>query len=451
MKNTLKRLNFHPLSAGFTLAEVLVAASLTAIFIGIAGFGLVSMLRNNQNAKASSDIQYNLNRAVEFISDEVRLAIRVETDMNVAMENARNFNLPSGAKPILALQMPGVPQRIIYYVRDKGNNATWLGPQIIYRWGPNFDHNGEYSEDTVNTPAKWQYEPLVDLIANDISGDKKNCSNTSWVRIPAANQSSGAFVCVNGDGRTAEIHASAVANLKSGDSATYDVSTQAFARADKTEGSKYDIPEVCSLDINEDATVKIQPLVGKNNSNLRIPLNSSSLVGSVLSIPSQLIDSGKYVVPIITGFAAGGDPKNLYEMDQDNNSHSNSNLYKAWHSTSANSTEAFSTKITSDTNIALMAWSGDDIRYPGGVEIDNGAPYCKHARGGDALENIFEGELSEQLKTTLSQYLYTKNGKQYFDLQDNQILFFLELRPSSEYKIETDVDNDDQIILMQIL
>jgi prepilin-type N-terminal cleavage/methylation domain-containing protein len=79
MKNNYLRLFLlQKNSTGFTLVELLVAMALTSIFIAAAGYGLVSISSANQKAKAETERRVDLNRAQDFIADEVRTAIKVD-------------------------------------------------------------------------------------------------------------------------------------------------------------------------------------------------------------------------------------------------------------------------------------------------------------------------------------------------------------------------------------
>lgn len=64
-------------STGFTLVELLIAMTLTVVVVGLTGFGLVVLMSKNSKAQSESERQVNLNRALDFISDEVRTASNV--------------------------------------------------------------------------------------------------------------------------------------------------------------------------------------------------------------------------------------------------------------------------------------------------------------------------------------------------------------------------------------
>jgi type II secretory pathway pseudopilin PulG len=76
MKNYLKPTHrvFQQERDGFTLIELLIAASLSIVLMLIATYGLSIIVRANQKSEGKSLSRNNLNRALEFISDEVKTA-----------------------------------------------------------------------------------------------------------------------------------------------------------------------------------------------------------------------------------------------------------------------------------------------------------------------------------------------------------------------------------------
>jgi prepilin-type N-terminal cleavage/methylation domain-containing protein len=65
--------------SGFTLIELMMASMLTLVVVGVAGYGTVVMLRENTASSIASDTQYNLNRAADFITEEIKMANSVLT------------------------------------------------------------------------------------------------------------------------------------------------------------------------------------------------------------------------------------------------------------------------------------------------------------------------------------------------------------------------------------
>jgi prepilin-type N-terminal cleavage/methylation domain-containing protein len=151
-------------SAGFTLIELLVAAIITSIIVSIAGWGLVTLMSSKKVADTQTAMQGETNRAADFINDEIRRAERIETDTSTANLTAVAANFtPGSSTVVLALQIPDVNQRVIYYVENSSD--PWRGPKVIGRWGPALDSNGKYTNAT--NPTAWQKEVLIDRIASN--------------------------------------------------------------------------------------------------------------------------------------------------------------------------------------------------------------------------------------------------------------------------------------------
>ena len=68
LKIYLKLLQKYRPSAGWTLAELMIAASMTLMVVMASGFGLIMILKENKVANATGEMQYDLNRAAEFIN-----------------------------------------------------------------------------------------------------------------------------------------------------------------------------------------------------------------------------------------------------------------------------------------------------------------------------------------------------------------------------------------------
>lgn len=239
MKNKFSRIykivNSQSLSAGFTLIELLVAASITTIVVSLAGFGLVTMMENNTKAESETSRRTELNRSLDFIADEVRMAQAVATNASANLSTvALNFN-SSNKTPVLTLQIPGVSQRVIYYIESPSATSVWLGPKVISRWGPSLDINGNYTNAT--TPSTWTYETLVDLIvdsapsSNACPTGEPNVTTDDWFSNPAGNLP-GFYACVHPNGRVAEIHLlGKLTDAYDTSIDPYDVSTNVFARS----------------------------------------------------------------------------------------------------------------------------------------------------------------------------------------------------------------------------
>lgn len=219
MKNNklIKLFNRSNSSDGYTLTELLIGASISVVVIGAAGMGLMNMLQGNKASTAEGDRITEVNRALEFISDEVRRAERIETNPSA--------NLPTGFDPsnkevVLALELPDLEQdnpddRVIYYVRPKPDN-TWLGPNVIYRYGPPLDTaGGSY------TDKNWVEQALIDRVNDQTI--TPTCDNGTAIAAE------GFAACVDSGEKVAQIYVNGQFADYGGD--TYQADVQVYARA----------------------------------------------------------------------------------------------------------------------------------------------------------------------------------------------------------------------------
>jgi type II secretory pathway pseudopilin PulG len=242
MPSKLKKTPYiSPLTNAFTLIELLLGVALTLIVVSVAGFGLVSILRNEYKTNAESEIRNNLNRATEFISDETRRAKEIVQNQSEIVRPSGN-RIPSDAQMILALQLPNYRDgdQIIYYTTSASN--PWMGPRVLHRWGPPLDRNGNYelvdSSGEV-TNANWVNSALVDMISDYRQVPDTDCDQ--WTRIPSEiDLVNGFFVCVKGGlvrlRLNSEIPLTSTTTTRDGrsteqDKAVYSTDTKVFARS----------------------------------------------------------------------------------------------------------------------------------------------------------------------------------------------------------------------------
>ncbi|ACB52998.1 hypothetical protein cce_3650 [Crocosphaera subtropica ATCC 51142] len=221
LKIYLKLLQKYRPSAGWTLAELIIASAMTLIVVMVAGFSLVTILRENKVANATGQMQYDMNRATEFISEEIRGAKTIETDQAVIYNAAPTFykkyveGKANPKIPILALKIDGVYERVVYYVDEVADGEIWQGPGVIRRFGPAFTATGEHDDAQKRTPDTWQSSALVDMMVTTLDTPQKQCQNlppdvvsantyvatddqgNQWYRLPQKEADvKGFFVCV---------------------------------------------------------------------------------------------------------------------------------------------------------------------------------------------------------------------------------------------------------------
>lgn len=220
-------------NSGFTLVELLISSAMGVVIIGAAGYGLMSILRNSSSATAQIQQRNDLNRALEFISDEMKRAVTIEVDPS---DNLTGVDIPSNGSAddaVLALNIPGIPGNnadtpVVYFLSSPADDDIWQGPKVIYRYGPPLDADGNF------TNGNWGLEPLVDGMSEEDAAT--NCDN-GWTAVPEDPQ--GFYACVRptaNDAEVAEI-ARLFAIADSGSSGNYvqnnyQLSNQVFARAE---------------------------------------------------------------------------------------------------------------------------------------------------------------------------------------------------------------------------
>jgi prepilin-type N-terminal cleavage/methylation domain-containing protein len=240
---------------GFTLTELLVAAAISVVVIGGAGYALMESQKSSRAATTQVDARTEANRALTFITDEIKGARKIIDTSNqgatgyafprtsgVTSSLPADFN-PTGTnvRVILALDVPNPTNSdanlsVVYYVKD--SVSPWVGPKVVYRWGPNFDAKGGYSVDTIGDSTRWQHEALIDRIPDSNSYLGTNPCLSSDITVKASNAGFGA--CIDSTGRSATILMSRIndqkdwnsSNTTTKNNSVFSSQLKAFARGD---------------------------------------------------------------------------------------------------------------------------------------------------------------------------------------------------------------------------
>ena len=144
------------------------------------------------------------------------------------------FNSASGSSSVQVVLVlkpaanSGLTNPIIYYLADPPNSSVWLGPRVIYRWGPTLLQNGNYSNSDgidiakVKSGASVEYfnEVVVDRLSDLVLDQAKvNCgSSYNYSDFSSkAKDSSGFYACVSPDQKSVKlwIHKQASSSAKS--------------------------------------------------------------------------------------------------------------------------------------------------------------------------------------------------------------------------------------------
>lgn len=230
MKSYFNFLNIckYQSSSGFTLVELLVAIAITGIVTTVAGFGLVNILQANRKAEAQTERRMNLNRALNYIADDIREARSVQ--------NGASYTIPSPspscavATPVMDLTVPkndGTTKKIVYYLNDisgcSSSQSVWLKPGVIKR-----------VDDVIGTTISGiDGNELVDAIA--VPASDPSCSGSG-----TRTGTKGFYACIPSDGRSITLYLygkltdSQTTNPSCGINTPvpyYCVTTKAFARS----------------------------------------------------------------------------------------------------------------------------------------------------------------------------------------------------------------------------
>ncbi|MBW4622472.1 MAG: prepilin-type N-terminal cleavage/methylation domain-containing protein [Cyanosarcina radialis HA8281-LM2] len=224
------------ISGGFTLVELIVAAAISSIVLLIGGGALAYINQNNKVAKSETDRRAELNRALDFMADEIRQAQPTSSVTAIATNASTNlttvapaFGSTTGKTPVLRLQIPGATQPVVYYVAAKPTGSAWFGPNIVYRWGPTMNSSGAYTD--LSTPANWQHKPLVDSI---VSTSATVSCPSGWTANPSSG-ATGFYACIDSTGKIASLNLRGTQTDAYSSSLTpYEVSSKAFARPELT-------------------------------------------------------------------------------------------------------------------------------------------------------------------------------------------------------------------------
>jgi prepilin-type N-terminal cleavage/methylation domain-containing protein len=184
-----------PHSFGFTLIELLVASLLVSVVILVAWTGLLSVMNMTQVAEARSARQMELNRALDFMTNEIRMARFINQsatakangstvpladvvtstglplaalgsygDIGLYLERDTSPNIPAicpagGPNAGLPPPSPADFDRIVYDIRP--SPSGWLSPKILTRYG-----RVPSSDGTLNPCSKpISGDPMVDALA----------------------------------------------------------------------------------------------------------------------------------------------------------------------------------------------------------------------------------------------------------------------------------------------
>ena len=230
MRSKISKIN--KFEVGFTLVELLLALAITGIVISLTGSGLYALMNANQRSQNETADRLELERAVAFMADEIKMSQQIMTTIPRGSKGENIFNSASGSSSVQVVLVlkpaanSGLINPIIYYLADPPNASVWLGPRVIYRWGPTLLQNGNYSNgDSIDIAkvkpgesVEYFNEVVIDRLSDLVLNQAKiNCgSSYNYLDFNTSSKvkdSSGFYACVSPDQKSVKLWINKQANL----------------------------------------------------------------------------------------------------------------------------------------------------------------------------------------------------------------------------------------------
>jgi prepilin-type N-terminal cleavage/methylation domain-containing protein len=212
--------NIRRKDSGFTLVELLLALAITGLVMSLAGSGLYALMQANDRSQSETMDRLELEQALAFTTDEIKMSRQIEINIPTPAAKIPGFQSASGSSNIQAILVlvPTATSRldkpIVYYLADPPNSSVWLGPRVIYRWGPTLLQNGNYSDGNghdvatlaPNSPVQYYNEVLVDRMS-DVAAAQANipCETSYSYAAPTVSNRSGFYACISPDRQSVKL------------------------------------------------------------------------------------------------------------------------------------------------------------------------------------------------------------------------------------------------------
>jgi prepilin-type N-terminal cleavage/methylation domain-containing protein len=223
IRNIDRQINHYSQSIqqrGFTLIELLIAIAITGIVIGLTGTGLYALMNANQRSQIETTDRLELEQALAFMTDEIKMSQQIMTSIPSPPTAITGFHPASGSshiQPILVLNPAansGLTNPIVYYLADPPNSTVWLGPRVIYRWGPTLLQNGNYSDGNdvdvkqipLGSPVAYYNEVVIDRMSNLVPAQASIACESSYnYPVPAMVDRLGFYACIAPDQKSVKL------------------------------------------------------------------------------------------------------------------------------------------------------------------------------------------------------------------------------------------------------
>ncbi|MBD2293555.1 prepilin-type N-terminal cleavage/methylation domain-containing protein [Anabaena sphaerica FACHB-251] len=250
----IKNIKFNDdVNKGFTLIEVLVATIIMAIVVALAGTAFVGILKQNRKAELESERRSNLNRALNYVANEIRMAKTVvAADSTASPPTTTTITSGTGVmrliipvpNPASGVDASGTKfynnrsYTVVYYT--SGSWTGWDSPNSIWRYSnarnPLPDATGTNNPNpssssaalTVPSPSPTSgtdvdHNFLVDGIQDPSSG-APTCPSGSTLR-----GGSGFYACIYTNTKQVDLYL--YGNLSNTTNETIEVKTTVFTRS----------------------------------------------------------------------------------------------------------------------------------------------------------------------------------------------------------------------------
>jgi type II secretory pathway pseudopilin PulG len=174
-------------NSGFTLVELMVAATASLVVIGITISGIVTLQQMNQRLEDRLTQEAELQRSLHFIAADIQQGRLIK-------EGAPE--LP-GYRALFQIIRPDLKSSTIGYYTTSRGKRPWSGPQIIYR-KDSLEDRPYALIDQISAQPPQPKSPREDCVARGKDKDKKKqIDSTVGIRLVIYNQTK-ATVCIRG-------------------------------------------------------------------------------------------------------------------------------------------------------------------------------------------------------------------------------------------------------------
>jgi type II secretory pathway pseudopilin PulG len=173
--------------SGFTLVELMVAATASLVVIGITISGIVTLQQMNQRLEDRLTQETELQRSLHFIAADIQQGKLIK-------EGAPEL---SGYRALFQIMRPDLRGSTIGYYTTSRGKRPWSGPQIIYR-KDSLEDRPYALIDQISAQPPQPKPPREDCVARDRDKDEeKQIDSTVGIRLVIHNQTK-ATVCIRG-------------------------------------------------------------------------------------------------------------------------------------------------------------------------------------------------------------------------------------------------------------